>query len=232
MPSPQPKFDESDLHRRTRSVSIPPSAGGSHDVSSSTFTEPPQFRPAISKPSPHRNLVLDAKAPSVTNENEQRLASSSRTGVDTTGLRPAPSKQQVQCGNRAAQNGARPLHPDRTLPLHLQTPQQGSSTSKPSPRQFDKRSVAPTSLKASDSDDIYFNDEDNAALLAIEDSAMYGVESSDALAATRDSAQGRVSSAGRDVTSESSRGVGTRPQAATSVNCYQPTTRDCSADKD
>lgn len=100
----------------------------------------------------------------------------------------------------------------------MQVPQQGSSTSAPSPRQFDKGSVAPTSLKASDSDDIYFNDEDNAALLAIEDSAMYGAESSDALAATRDSAQGRVGSAGRDVMSGSSRGVGTRPQAATSVN--------------
>lgn len=231
MPSPQPKFDESDLHRRTRSVGIPPSAGSSHDVSSSSFTEPAQIRPTISKPSPYRNPVLDAKAPRVTNENGQRLASSSRTGVDTTDLRPAPSKQQVPCGNRAApQNGARPLHTDRTLPHQMQLLQQGSSTS--APRQFDRRSVAPTSLKASDSDDIYFNDEDNAALLAIEDSAMYGVESSDALAATRDSAQGRVGSAGRDVTSESSRGVGARPQAATSVNCYQPTTRDCSTDKD
>jgi hypothetical protein len=153
--------------------------------------------------------------------------------VDTTGLRPAPSKQQVPYGNRAApQNGARPLNPDRTLPHHMQVPQQGSSTSTPLPRQFDRRSVAPTSLKASDSDDIYFNDEDNAALLAIEDSAMYGVEPSDASAATRDSAQGRVGGAGRDVTSESSRGAGTRPQAATSVSCYQPTTRDCSTDKD
>ena len=114
--------------------------------------------------------------------------------MDTPGFRPAPSKQQVPYGNRAGpQNGARPLHPDRTLP---QMPQQGSSTSTP---QSDRRSVAPTSLKASDSDDIYFNDEDNAALLAIEDSAMYGVESSDALATTRDSAQGRVTSAGRDV---------------------------------
>ena len=97
-------------------------------------------------------------------------------------------------------------------------PQQGSSTSTPSPRQFDRRSVAPTSLKASNSDDIYFNEEDNAAILAIEDSAMRGVESSDALDATRESGQGRVGRAGRDVTSESSRGVGTRPQATTSVN--------------
>ena len=153
--------------------------------------------------------------------------------MDTPGLRPAPSRQQVPYGNRAAlQNGASRLNPDRTLPHHMQMPQQGSSTSIPLPRQIDRRSVAPTSLKASDSDDIYFNDEDNAALLAIDDSAMYRVESSDALAATRDSAQGRVGGAGRDVTSESSRGVGTRPQAATSVNCYQPTTRDCSTDKD
>lgn len=76
----------------------------------------------------------------------------------------------------------------------------------------------PTSVKASDSDDIYFNDEDNAVLLAIEDCAMHGVESSDALATTRDNAQGRISSIGRDATNESSRGVGTRPQAATSVN--------------
>ena len=200
-------------------------------MSSSSFTNaapsaPPHLRPAISKPSPLRNPVLDAKAPCGTNENEQRLASGLRTGVDTLGLRPAPSKQQVSCGNRAApQNGARPLNPDRTLPHHMQMPQQGPSTSTPSLRQLDKRSAAPTSLKASDSDDIYFNDEDNAALLAIEDSAMYGIESSDALAATRGSAQGRVGGAGRDVTSESSRGVGTRPQAATSVNCYQLTTR-------
>jgi hypothetical protein len=140
--------------------------------------------------------------------------------VDTAGSRPAPSKQQVPCGNRAVpQSGARPLQPDRTLPHHMQMPQQGSSTSAPSPRQFDRRSVAPTSLRVSDSDiDIYFNDEDNAALLAIEDSALYGVESSDALAATRDSAQGRVGSPSRDVASESSRGVGTRPHATTSVN--------------
>ena len=153
--------------------------------------------------------------------------------MDTPGLRPASSKQQVPCGNRAApQNGARPLYPDRTLPHHMQMPQQGSSASTPSHRQFDKRPVAPIPLKASDSDDIYFNDEDNAALLAIEDSAMHGVESSDALAATRDSAQGRTGSTSRDVTSESSRSVGTRPQAATSVNCYQPSTGDCSTDKD
>ena len=142
-------------------------------------------------------------------------------GVDTTGLRPAPSS-----GNRAApQNDACPLHPEKALPNHMQMPQQGSSTSTPSPRQFDKRSVAPTSLKASDSDDIYFNDEDNAALLAIEDSAMCGVESSDSLAATRGSAQGRVGSTSRDVTSESSRGVGTRPQVATSVNLLSPNHR-------
>lgn len=75
-----------------------------------------------------------------------------------------------------------------------------------------------TSVKASDSDDIYFNDEDNAVLLAIDDSAMHGVESSNALATTRDNAQRQVNSAGRDATNESSRGVGTRPQAATSVN--------------
>jgi len=104
----------------------------------------------------------------------------------------------------------------------MQMPQQGSSTSTSSSRQSDRRFVEPTSLKASNSDDIYFNEEDNAALLAIEDSAMHGVESSGALAATRDnardSAQGRVGSAGRDITSESSRGAGTRPQAATSVN--------------
>ena len=94
-------------------------------------------------------------------------------------------------GNRAApQNGDRPLHSDRAVPHQI---------------------------KASDSDDIYFNDEDNAALLAIDDSAINGAESS-----TRGSAQGRGASAGRDVTSESSRGVGTRPQAATSVNL--PTT--------
>ena len=179
---------------------------------------PPQIRPPISRPSPHRNPVLDAKAPYAARENEQRVASSSRTGAETTGSRPALSNQQP-CGNRAAlQNGARPLHPERALPHHIQVPQQGSSASTPSSRQFDRRSVVSTSVKASDSDDIYFNDEDNAVLLAIDDSAMHGVESSNALATTRDNAQRQVNSAGRDATNESSRGVGTRPQAATSVN--------------
>lgn len=146
--------------------------------------------------------------------------------MDATGLRSAPSKQQVPSGNRAApQNGARPLHPDRTLPHHMQMPQQESSTSTTSPRQFDRRSIASTnSLKASDSDDIYFNDEDNAALLAIEDSALYGVESSDTSAAKRDCAQGWVGSTDRDVTSESS-SVGTRPKAATSVSTASSSNR-------
>ncbi len=164
------------------------------------------MRPAISKPSPRRNPVLDAKAPYATHENEQRLASGSRIGVDTIGARPAQSNQQISRGNHVAQNNTHPLHPNRTLPHQAQPRQQGSSTSNSSPRQFDRRSVMPPH-RASDPDvDIYFNDEDNVALLAIEDSAMYDVGSR---AATRDGAQG---------TSESSRGVGTRPQVTTVVN--------------
>jgi len=162
---------------------------------------------------------LDAKASYATHENERRLASNSRTGEDTTGVRPGQSNQQISCGNRVAPpNKARSLQPDKTLPHQAQLPQQGSSTSTSSSRQFDTRSVAPHTLKASDSDDIYFNDEDNVALLAIEDSAMNSVESCNTLATTWDNAQGRVESAGRDVTSESFIGAGTRPQAAIAVN--------------
>ena len=74
--------------------------------------------------------------------------------------------------------------------------------------------VAPPPLTVSDSDpDIYFNDEDNDVLLAIEDSVMQGVESSVMVGDVKD----RSFDASRDATrSESSRGVGsTRPQVAT-----------------
>lgn len=158
---------------------------------------------------------MDAKARLAV--HEQRLASGSRTGVDTTGVRPAQLRNQTPCGNRIApQKKARSPHPDRALPHQ---PQQGSSTSTSSSRQFDTRSVAPPVLKESNSDvDIYFNDEDNDVLLAIEDSALYGIGSGGTLATAGDSAQGRVCGAGRDVANESSGGtVGTRPHVRTEV---------------
>jgi hypothetical protein len=195
-----------------------PPGGSSHDVSSTTFTEPlnaissisPQIRSVISKSSPPRNPILNAKALC---ENEQGLASGSRTRVDTTGVRPAQFKHQTPCGNRIApQNKALSFHPDKTVLHQVQLPQQGSSTSASSSRQCDTRSVAPPALKVSDSDpDIYFNDEDNEAFLAIEDSVMHDAG---ALAAAVD----RVGGAGRDVKIESSSSaVGTRPSVATTV---------------
>lgn len=193
-----------------------PSAGSLHDVSLTTSTEPlgaissisPQIRPVISKIEPPRNPVLNAKT---LFEDEQGLASGSRTRVDTTGVRPAQFKHQTSCGNRIApQSNAPSFHPDRPL---LHQPQQGSSTSASSSRQCDTRSVEPPALKVSDSDpDLYFNDEDNEAFLAIEDSLMHGVG---ALAAAGDSAQSRVCGVGRDVEIESA--VGTRPSIATTV---------------
>jgi hypothetical protein len=165
---------------------------------------------------------LGAKAPCAVHANEQGLASGSRAGVDTTGVRPAQLKQQISSGNRIApQDKAHSLLPDRTLQHQAQLPQQGSSTSISLPRQFAVAApkAAPV-LKASDSDvDIYFNDEDNDALFAIEDSAIHGVGSCDTLVAAGDSAQGRVCGTDRDVKSESSIGaVGTRPHGFTGVN--------------
>ena len=153
--------------------------------------------------------------------HEQRLATStgSRTGVDTTGVRPAQLRHQTPSGTRLAPQNNAHSPQEWTLLHQVQLPQQGSSTSASSSRQFDTRSAAPLVLKASDSDlDIYFNDEDNDVLLAIEDSALHSAVSGGTLAATGDSAQGRVCGAGRDVTNESS-GVatGTRPQVGTAV---------------
>lgn len=198
-----------------------PSAGSLHDVSLTTSTEPlsaissvsPQTRSVISKSehTPPRNPISNAKTLC---ENEQGLASGSRTRVDTNGVRPAQFKHQTSCGNRIApQNNAPSFHPDRPLLHQVQLPQQGSSTSASSSRQYDTRSVEPLALKVSDSDpDIYFNDEDNEAFFAIEDSAMHDVG---ALAAAGDSAPSRVF-VGRDVKIESSSGaVGTRPSIAT-----------------
>jgi hypothetical protein len=74
----------------------------------------------------------------------------------------------------------------------------------------------PLGLKASDSDpDIYFNDEDNEALLAIEDSAMQGIDSSGALEAVEGNTD-------RNATrNESSRGAGnTRSQVDKPLHYY------------
>ncbi len=129
----------------------------------------------------------------------------------TTVERPTQLKHQIPRGNEIVPlDRARPLHPDRALPPQVQLPQQGSSsernvTSGPSHRQSDMNVVAPRPLKASDSDpDMYFNDEDNDVLLAIDDSMMQGVEP---LAAMVGNVQDR---------NESSRGAGgTRPHVAT-----------------
>ena len=152
--------------------------------------------------------------------HEQRLVTSSgsRTGLDTTGVSPAQLRHQTPSGTRLAPQNNAHSPQDRTLP-HQVLPQQGSSTSASSSRQFDTRSAAPLVLKASDSDlDIYFNDEDNDVLLAIEDSALHGAASCGTLAATGGSAQGRVCGAGRDVTNEPSGvAIGTRPHVGTAV---------------
>lgn len=183
----------------------------------------PQIRSAISKPSPLRDAILGAQALQEIHEDEHRLAMGSRTEI--TGEHPA---QIAPLGK------ASPLHPDRTFPHGVQLPQQGSSSernvaSRSSLRQLDADSVIPRPPKASYSDpDTYFDDEDNDALLAIEDAAMQGVESRGALSAVGD--------ADRMVTrSESPRGAsGTRPQIAiASVKIlHQQSIRDCSTDKD
>jgi hypothetical protein len=62
---------------------------------------------------------------------------------------------------------------------------------------------------------MYFNDEDNDAFLAIEDSVMQGVEPTGIV----DNVQDRAHDANRNVTrNEYSRGIGgTRPQVATTM---------------
>jgi hypothetical protein len=230
----QPKFDESDLHRREKSATTVPSTSTPHDVLSTTFTEsledtkpvssaPPHMRSAASKPSPLRNAILSSKALRPTHEGEQGPTLYSRTGVGDVKERSVQFKREIPYEGRIAlSNQARPLHPDRSPPHEVQPPQQASRSSHDlsstsSPRRSHISSVVPPppGPKASDSDpDIYFNDEDNEALLAIEDSAMQGIDSSGALEAVEGNTD-------RNATrNESSRGAGnTRSQVDKPLHC-------------
>ena len=178
------------------------------------------MRSAVAKPSPLRNAILGERVHKSMDEDRRRPASGVLTRTLTAVERPAQSKHQITSGNRAAPpDRPRPIHADRALPPQVQLPPQGSSSernvaSTSSHRRLDTNVVAPPPLKLSDSDpDMYFNDEDNDAFLAIEDSAMQGVEP----AAIVDNVQDRTCDANRNATrNESSGGTGgTRPQVAT-----------------
>lgn len=137
---------------------------------------PPQRRSAPSKPSPLRNAVLGAGVPKDTHHDEQRANGQEKT---------PPAQARVQVGRLPQQESSS----EREVPLPL-------------PGQFD---VAPLALPPSDPDlDSYFNDEDNDAFLAVKDSAMHGIESSDALGTIGSSGQGVIRSA--NLNSEISRG--------------------------
>ncbi|KAH9171390.1 Rad52/22 family double-strand break repair protein-domain-containing protein [Lactarius sanguifluus] len=167
-----PKFDQSDLHRREKLDTTPPSPSSSHDIVSPmvvSSTEdvklapslPPQIRSAPSKPSPLRNTLLGAVVPR--GHGEQLADRQEKT---------SPAQ-------------ARPRNPNEIVQVG-RLPQQGSSSKRevplPRPEQFDVKSVAALAHQPSDPDlDSYFNDEDNDAFLAVEDSAMQGMEFSDAL---------------------------------------------------
>ncbi|KAI9438574.1 Rad52/22 family double-strand break repair protein-domain-containing protein [Lactarius indigo] len=168
-----PKFDQSDLHRRERLDTTLPSPGGSHDIVSPmvvSSTEdvkpaslPPQIRSAPSKPSPLRNTVLGAIVHQETHRGEQLADGQEKT---------SPAQ-------------ARPPNPNGIVQVG-RLPQQGSSSKRedtlPRLGQVDVNPVAPLAHQPSDPDlDSYFNDEDNDAFLAVEDSAMQGMEFADAL---------------------------------------------------
>jgi len=182
------------------------------------------MRSAISRPSPLRNAILGERAHKSMDEDKRQPASDVLTRTLTTVERPAQSKHQTSSGIRAAiLDRARLVHADRALPPQVQSPPQGSSSGRnvasiSSHRRLDTNVAVPPPLKVPDSDpDMYFNDEDNDAFLAIEDSAMQGVEP----AAIVDNVQDRACDANRNATrSESSRDSGgTRPQVApTPVN--------------
>lgn len=159
----QPKFDQSDLHRREKLDTTSPSAGGSRDAmslvvvsSKEDIKQTPslqhQVRAATSRPSPLRNTVLGA-ADAHHDEQEKTPPAQAR---------PRNLNAVVQFG-RPPQQAKR----EATLPL---------------PEEFDVKPVALHVLQPSDSDlDSYFNDEDNDAFLAVEDTLMQGTESCDIL---------------------------------------------------
>jgi hypothetical protein len=112
---------------------------------------PPQTRSAPSRPSPLRNTVLGADD---THHDEQEKA---------------PPQARPRNNNGIVQYGRQPQ-------------QVKKETSLPLPGEAGVKPVALHTLQPSDSDlDSYFNDEDNDAFLAVEDSAMHSIESSDNL---------------------------------------------------
>ena len=159
----QPKFDQSDLHRRERLDTTSPSAGSSRDAMSPVIVSSkedvkqtpslqPQIRAGASRPSPLRNTVLGAAD---AHHDEQEKASLAHA-------RPRNPNAVAQFG-RPPQQAKR----EATLPL---------------PEESDVKPVALHVLQPSDSDlDSYFNDEDNDAFLAVEDSLIQGTESCDIL---------------------------------------------------
>lgn len=151
---------------------------------------PPQIRSAPSKPSPLRNTVLGAVVPQ---GHGEQLADGRE---ESSPAQARPRIEIVQVGR---------------------LPQQGSSSKRevplPRPGQFDVNPVAALAHQPSDPDlDSYFNDEDNDAFLAVEDSAMQGMEFSDALGAS--SGQSVIRNA--NLNSEISRG-GSPPVPASAL---------------
>ena len=173
----QPKFDQSDLHRRESLDTTSPSDSGSRDIMSPMVVSskedvkpgpslPPQTRSAPRKPSPLRNTVLGA-------------GNAHHDGQEKT----PPTQARPRNVNGIVQLGRLPQQAKReaTLPLL---------------EEFDVQPVALHALQPSDSDlDSYFNDEDNDAFLAVEDSAMQGTESSDALVTIGNSGQSAIHNA-------------------------------------
>ncbi len=153
---------------------------------------PPQIRSAPSKPSPLRNTVLGAVVPQDAHRDEQLADGQEKT---------SPAQVRSRNPNAIVQVG--------------RLPQQGSSSKiEARPGEFDVNPVAPLAHQPSDSDlDSYFNDEDNDAFLAVEDSAMQGMESSDALGTIGSSGQSVIRNA--NLNNEISRGGS--PHASASV---------------
>jgi hypothetical protein len=173
----QPKFDQSDLHRREKPDTTPPTASNSRDVMSPMVVPSKedgkplpslqhQIRAAPSRPSPLRNTVMGATDP---HHDEQEKTT--------------PAQARSRNLNGIAQFGRLPQQTKReaTLPLL---------------EEFDAKPVALHVLQPSDSDlDSYFNDEDNDAFLAVEDSLMQGTESCDVLGTIASGEQSEIHSA-------------------------------------
>ena len=122
---------------------------------------PPQTRSAPSRPSPLRNTVLGAD--DAHHDDQEKT----------------PPQARPRNHNGIVQYGRLPQQVKR-------------ETSVPLPCEVDVKPVALHALQPSDSDlDSYFNDEDNDAFLAVEDSVMHSIEPSDNL--------GTIGSGGRSI---------------------------------